>query len=64
MLFYYENSKQMRTSTLIIHQILTLKVLWIWLEMYCKFSYSFLVIDATLSPDNPLRFRKNVVERI
>ena len=63
MLFYYENSKQMRTSTLIIHQILTLKVLWIWLEMYCKTIF-FLVIDATLSPDNPLRFRKNVVERI
>ena len=26
--------------------------------------YSFLVIDTTLAADNPLRFRKNLVERI
>ena len=26
--------------------------------------YSFLVIDATLASDNPLRFRENLVERI
>ena len=26
--------------------------------------YSFLVIDATLASDNPLRFRKNFIERI
>ena len=26
--------------------------------------YSFLVIDATLASDNPLFFRKNLVERI
>ena len=26
--------------------------------------YSFLVIDATLGLDNPLRFRKNLLERI
>ena len=26
--------------------------------------YSFLVIDATLPSDNPLRFRKNLLERI
>ena len=26
--------------------------------------YSFLVIDATLASDNPLRFRKNISERI
>ena len=26
--------------------------------------YSFLVIDTTLAPDSPLRFRKNLVERI
>ena len=29
-----------------------------------KKPYSFLVIDATLSSDNPLRFRKNLSERI
>ena len=26
--------------------------------------YSFFVIDATLATDNPLRFRKNLLERI
>ena len=26
--------------------------------------YSFLVTDTTLTPDSPLRFRKNLVERI
>ena len=26
--------------------------------------YSFLVIDATLASDSPLRFRKNLLERI
>ena len=26
--------------------------------------YSFLVIDATLASDNPLRFRKNLLEKI
>ena len=26
--------------------------------------YSFVVIDATLASDNPLRFRKNLLERI
>ena len=25
--------------------------------------YSFLVIDTTLSSDNPIRFRKNLLER-
>ena len=27
-------------------------------------SYFFLVVDATLVSDNPLRFRKNLLERI
>ena len=31
--------------------------------MYCK-TYSFLVIDAIVVSDNPLRFRKNLLERI
>ena len=31
--------------------------------MYCK-PYCFLVIDATLPSDNPLRFRENCSERI
>ena len=37
-----------------------------FINLYKKFTtkpYSFLVIDATLASDNPLRFRKNLVER-
>ena len=32
-------------------------------EDYAKEPYSFLVIDITLSADNPLRFRKNVLKK-
>ena len=38
-----------------------------FMNLYKKCSekpYSFLVIDATLASDNPLRFRKNLLERI
>ena len=32
--------------------------------MYCKaLPHSFLVIDATLASDNPVRFRKNLLGR-
>ena len=31
---------------------------------YTAKPYSFLVTDATLASDNPLRFRKNLLERI
>ena len=30
-------------------------------EDYTKEPYSFLVNDTTLSPNNPLRFRKNLL---
>ena len=36
-------------------------------NLYKKFTaklYSFLVIDATITSDNPLRFTKNLLERI
>ena len=38
-----------------------------FMNLYKKFTakpYSFLVIDTTLASDNPLRFRKNLIERI
>ena len=38
-----------------------------FMNLYKKFTekpYSFLVIDATVASDNPLRFRKNLSERI
>ena len=37
------------------------------MNLYKKCSekqYSFLVVDATLASNNPLRFRKNLSERI
>ena len=37
------------------------------IEFYKKFTpkpYSFLVSDTTLASDNPLRFRRNILERI
>ena len=41
---------------------------WLW-QLYeslwnCVLKNSFLVIDTTLPSDNPLRFRKNILERI
>ena len=45
----------------IIHQILTLKILWIFTKNAKP--YSFLVIDATPASDNRLHFRKNLLER-
>ena len=38
-----------------------------FMNLYKKYTakpYSFLLIDATLASDNPLRFRENLVERI
>ena len=38
-----------------------------FLNLYIKCTakpYSFLVINATLASDNPLRFRNNLLERI
>ena len=38
-----------------------------FMNLYKKYTskpYSFLVIDATLASDNPLRFRRNLSERI
>ena len=38
-----------------------------FMNLYKKSSskpYSFLIIDATLVSDNPVRFRKNLLERI
>ena len=38
-----------------------------FMNLYKKYTakpYSFLVIDATLASDNPLRFRKNLLERV
>ena len=65
-LFYYENSKQTRTSTnhLIMHQILTLNTLFKSLYKTYYKTIFFLVIDATLVSDNPSRFRENLSERI
>ena len=58
-----KTNKNFNKSRLIIHQILTFKVFKFLQEKYCK-PYSVLVIDATLTSDNALRFRKDILERI
>ena len=53
-LFYYENSKKKGTSTRLYESF-----------QKCNAKpYSVLVIDATLTSDNLLRFKKNHLERI
>ena len=47
----------------IINQILTLNTMNLY-KHYTAKPYSFLVTDATLASDNPLCFRKNLLERI
>ena len=49
---------------IIIHQILTLEILWIFTKKCTAKPYSFVVIDTTLTPGNPLCFRKSILERI
>ena len=49
-------------SHLIIHQILSLKILWRFIKNI--YQYSFLVNDMTLPSDNPLRFRKDPLEKM
>ena len=51
-------------SHLIIHQIIDFKD---FMNLYKKSiakPFSFLVIDATLASDNPLQFKKNILERV
>ena len=48
---------------LIIYQILSLKTFNLY-RISTVTSYSFLVINATLTSDIPLRLRKNISERI
>ena len=64
LLWKFQTNKNFNKLHLIIHQILTLKTLWIFTKKHTAKPYSFLVIDATLASDNPLRFRKNLSERI
>ena len=40
---------------------MTFNTLWIFIKSYCK-TYSFLVIDTTLTSDNPSSFKKNLLE--
>ena len=57
-------SKNFNKLHLIIHRVLTLKE---FMNLYKKYNakpYSFLILDATLALDSPLRFRMNLLERI
>ena len=43
---------------------MTLKTLWIFTKNVLQNHILFLVSDATLASDNPLGFRKNILEKI
>ena len=60
----FQTNESFNKSHSIIHQILTLKTLWIFTKKNTAKPYSYLVIDATLASDNPSGFRKNLSERI
>ena len=65
-LFYYENSKQTRSSCNCIYLSSDIDFKD-FMNLYKKCTgerYSFLVIDATLASDNPLHFRNNLVKTI
>ena len=49
---------------LIILQMLTFKTFWILTKSVLQNHILFLVIDTNLKSDNPLRFAKNLVEKI
>ena len=63
LLWKFQTNKNFNMLHLIIHQIWALKALWIFTKKCCKTIF-FLVIDATLASDNPLRYRKNFLEKI
>ena len=48
---------------LIIHQVLTSKILLIFTKNILQ-NHIFLAINATLASDSPSHFRKNLLERI
>ena len=62
-LWKFLTNKNFSKLHLIIHQILILKTMDLY-KNYTAKSYSFLVIDATLTSDNPSHFRNNLSERI
>ena len=64
-IFYYEHSKQKRASKIAFNNSSYIDFKD-FINLYKKCTekpYSFLMID-TLASDNPLRFRKNLLERI
>ena len=56
---WFQTNESLNKFVLIIHQILTLKTLWIFTKKYAAKPYSFLVTDATLASDNLFTFQKN-----
>ena len=63
-LWKFLTNKNFSKLHLIIHQILILKTLWIFIKTILQNHIIFLVIDATLTSDNPSHFRNNLSERI
>ena len=63
-LWKFQTKESFKKLHLIIHQILNFQDFMNVHKKCAAKPYSFLVIDTTLTLDNPLRFRENLVERI
>ena len=62
-MFYHENSYQKRTQQIASSHLsdIDFEDFIKLYKDYAKGPFSFLVNDTTLSSDNPLRFRKNLL---
>ena len=58
----FQTKEKFKKLHLIINQILTSKTLWIFIKSLLQNHILFLVIETTLSSDNSLRIRKNLLE--
>ena len=63
LLWKLQTQKSFNISQLIIHQILSLKILWSYTKNVLQSHILFWGNDTTLASDNPLRFRYNLLER-
>ena len=63
LLWKFQTNESLNKHHLIIHHIDFEDFMNLYRKCTAK-PYSFLIIDATLASDNPLCFRKNLLERI
>ena len=63
LLWKFQANKSFNKSYLFFRQILALKTYWIFKKMHCKIIF-LLVIDTNLAPENPIGFRRSLLERM